>query len=97
MTSKNPHMYLSSLTSGGALFSPAEMRARLWRCAYCKDVGTLEALRSRACIYVHSPCEVCGQTPECAPDCAGVLAILGAPEVHVVGGEAAGIKKLEPT
>lgn len=77
--------------------TPAETLARVWCCEYCGDTGTFETLRSRTCTYVYPPCEVCGQTPECAPDCAGVLAILGAPEVHVIGGEDAGVKKLEPT
>lgn len=61
--------------------------ARRWRCDYCGMIDTFDNLRAVPCTYVYPPCKVCGQTPECAPDCAGVLAILGAPGVHVIGGK----------
>jgi hypothetical protein len=93
MKSKNPHMSTTALGPSpvpGARypFTPeesAKIAARKWMCTYCKLTGTLEEIRAVACSYVYPPCEYCGQTPECAINCAGIVAALGAPGVYVVG------------
>lgn len=56
----NPH---NLLTRQGAPPKDA------WHCKYCNAKGTLKELEAKACTYVYPPCDVCGQTPECAPDC----------------------------
>lgn len=56
-----------------------------WVCAYCGDVGTMAELQERTCTHDYTPCTTCGQAPECALDCAAVLAALGAPGVYVAG------------
>lgn len=73
----NPHNYLKRV---------GEPPRDLWCCEYCKDEGTMEALRSRACTFVYPPCEHCGQTPECAKDCAGMAGVLSMPGIYVIGG-----------
>lgn len=56
-----------------------------WRCDFCKKSGTFKGLRKTECTYVYPPCKYCGETPECARDCAGMLAALGSPGVEVIG------------
>ena len=63
----NPHNHLSRQ---GA--PPVDS----WLCRYCGDKGTYEELLKRACGHVYPPCDSCGQAPECARDCSGVLAAL---------------------
>ena len=77
---KNPHNSLI------AIDPPRKHPPRRWRCDYCGVVGTLDEVNKVECSYEYPPCEYCGQTPECAPDCKGVaLALSGAltPEVNV--------------
>jgi len=82
---KNPHNWMS------ALDPPREdYKSRRWQCQYCKAIGTLEELRAAECSHVYPPCKTCGQTPECAPDCKGVLAALSQPGVRVIGGPVPG-------
>lgn len=76
---KNPHMSMI------AIDPPRKHPERRWKCTYCYEVGLLDELRAIACTYVYPPCEYCGQTPECAIDCKGVLDALGRPDVYVVG------------
>lgn len=77
---KAPHM---SLTRVG---EPPE---DAWQCSYCFQAGTWDEIREIACTFIHDePCPHCGNgMPYCAPDCSGIEAILGSPNVHVVGGE----------
>ena len=37
------------------------------------------------CGYDYPPCPDCGQTPECAPDCPGIAAVLGRPDIYLAG------------
>jgi len=55
----------------------------LWECQYCGMVDVYDDLRATACSYVYPPCEHCGQTPECAPDCSGIAAALATPGVRL--------------
>jgi hypothetical protein len=57
-----------------------------WRCVPCGRAGTLDELRATECAHTYPPCEVCGQAPECAADCASVVAALAG--AHVVGAPA---------
>lgn len=79
MTKLNPHMSLR------AIDPPRAHPPRQWQCGYCGLKGLMDEVRKVACTYVYPPCEFCGQAPECALDCAGIAAALGAPGVHVVG------------
>lgn len=79
-----------------AIDPPRESPPRRWHCKYCGDIGLYEELRARPCAFVYPPCEVCGQTPECAADCAGVLAALGAPGVVVISSDGLGAIVIEP-
>lgn len=81
MPVKNPHMLLRPIDP------PRDHPPRHWCCDYCGAIGLFDDIRKTECSHVYPPCEVCGQTPECAKDCAGVLAVLGAPSVHVIGGD----------
>ena len=60
-----------------------------WICEYCKQDGTYDEVHSKECTHVYPPCDSCGQTPECAIDCSGVLgALQGAidnPNINVTG------------
>lgn len=81
-----PHMYLVAIDPPLPLGASAEQTGRRrWKCQDCKVEGTYDELRGTGCAYVYPPCEHCGQTPECARDCPGIMAILGNPAVHVVG------------
>ncbi len=71
-----PHMHLERT---------AKPPIDAWRCVPCGMTGTMRELQAIECAAVYPPCKVCGQTPECAPDCAGVLAALASVGVHVVG------------
>ena len=75
---KNPHMSLSPLR-------PLIDGVRHWRCDYCGDHGPLADLQQRECGHVYPPCRYCGQAPECALDCPGIVAALSGKGVHVVG------------
>ena len=58
---------------------------RRFRCVACGQVGeTINDLYDVACTAPDpDPCEWCGETPECAPDCVGVaLALSGAMTLH---------------
>lgn len=75
----NPHNHLTAL-------GPPGQPGRRWECRYCKMVGTFDELEAVACTYVYPPCESCGETPLCAPDCKGVAEALAGAEragVHV--------------
>jgi hypothetical protein len=77
----NPHLSCQPIDPPGP--------RRRWICTDCGETGAIEALmgpkQKKACKKVHPPCEHCGGTPLCAKDCPGILAILGAPGVHVIG------------
>lgn len=75
----NPHNYLE------ALDPPRKHPPRRWKCYWCHAEGTYEELQAIECTYEYPPCEVCGQTPECAPDCAGMAAALSNPRIHIAG------------
>lgn len=64
---------------------PGNYDYRLWSCNYCGETGRLEEVRGRPCKYVYPPCPHCGQTPECALDCPGIVAALAGGRVHVAG------------
>lgn len=82
----NPHGWLKAIDPPLPMTATREeAKRRRWQCQYCPASGTWEELHQIACTYVYPPCDVCGQTPECAEDCAGIMAALGAPGVHVVG------------
>ncbi len=63
----NPHNHVTRVNSG-------ELPA-VWRCRYCGETGTAEALEAVACAYEYPPCKHCGQTPECARSCPGITAL----------------------
>ena len=71
-----PHTHLSRAAAG----------EDQWRCVPCGATGTYAELGASDCTADYPPCTTCGCTPECAPDCAGVLDALASPEVHVAGG-----------
>lgn len=66
----NPHNWLTAVTPRG------RVPIRRFKCQWCGDVGTYEELLTRACGYVYPPCQHCGETPTCAQDCSGILAVL---------------------
>lgn len=63
-------------------------KLRRWQCQMCGEIGLLDDLMGRdqkkPCAYIYPPCESCGQTPTCAPDCRGILAALSSPNVRVI-------------
>lgn len=68
----NPH---NSLV---ALDPPRSHPPRRWRCSYCGIEGLYDEVEAVECTYEYPPCEYCGQTPTCAPDCEGIaLALTG--------------------
>jgi hypothetical protein len=80
----NPHNSLI------ALDPPRSHPPRRWRCSYCGTEGLYDDVEAVECTYEYPPCEYCGQTPTCAPDCKGIaLALSGklTPEIelHVAG------------
>ncbi len=75
MKKLNPHQYLKRVGQ------PPTDR---WCCQYCGAEGAYAALLKIACSHVYEPCKHCGQTPYCAEDCAGIMAALSDPSVHVV-------------
>jgi hypothetical protein len=79
MARLNPHNSLI------AIDPPRAQPPRRWRCGYCGLEGLLEEVRAVACTYVYPPCEYCGQTPECAPDCKGIAAVLSDGGVYIAG------------
>jgi len=56
-----------------------------WECQYCKENGTLTHLSEVECSYEYPPCDYCGQTPECARDCRGVIEALSDPNIYIAG------------
>ena len=75
---RNPH------NSAMALDSPGELRR--WQCNACGQIAeSYDTLCKTECSYVYPPCAACFKTPECAPDCPSILAILGDPKVHLTG------------
>lgn len=69
-----PHMSISNLGDGQA------------RCDLCGYIDAYDNLRLLACGNPDIiPCEICGGTPYCEPDCAGIAAILSDPDVYVAG------------
>jgi hypothetical protein len=69
-----PHMSISNLGDGQA------------RCDLCGYIDAYDNLRLLACGNPDIiPCESCGGTPYCAPDCAGIANMLGGPKVYVAG------------
>jgi len=71
----NPHNWLSRL---------GEPPLDRWQCQYCRVVGAFDELIRIECTYQYPLCEHCGQTPQCAPDCPGILRMLTSPGVRVV-------------
>ncbi len=65
----NPHNWLTAL-------DPPYTDDRRWRCNYCKLEGTFEEVQAVECTFVYPPCDSCGLTPTCAPDCKGAAAAL---------------------
>jgi hypothetical protein len=90
MKSRNPHGLLEALDppihlDATRAETDAYANTRRWRCRHCKLVGPLNDVMAVRCSHVYPKCAYCGLSGECAADCAGIMAILGAPEVHVVG------------
>jgi len=56
----------------------------MWRCTHCGYQGTWDETVANLCEADLPPCRYCKQTPECAIDCPGILALLGSPDVNVV-------------
>lgn len=72
----NPHNWLSRLGKPPLDF---------WQCQYCNEKGTFEQLQKIECSFIYSPCEYCGETPECAIDCSGILEILNSQGIYIAG------------
>lgn len=77
---KNPHMSITRVGVNGT---------DNWKCDYCNAQDTYEAIHETECAYEYPPCPHCGQTPECAPDCKGMMALMqtliDSPDVYVAG------------
>ena len=77
----NPHNHIIAIDRSGT-------ETRKWRCKMCGEDGTCDDLvgpkQKNDCGYTYPPCESCGQTPECAADCAGIAAALSSPKVRVI-------------
>jgi hypothetical protein len=77
----NPHNHIVAI-------DPPGTTNRRWECQYCQEMGSCDDLtgqtQKNACTYVYPACPHCGQTPECAADCAGIAAALGSPNVRVI-------------
>ncbi len=74
----NPHNSLVAL-------DPPGRDDRRWRCRYCALEGLYDELLEVACTYVYPPCDFCGKTPECAPDCLGIAELLGREDLYIAG------------
>ncbi len=81
MPKRNPHNCLMAL-------SPPGEENRRWYCKYCGAEGLYEELQAAGCSYTYPPCKYCGQTPECALDCPGMMELLSGPDVHFVSDDA---------
>lgn len=65
-----------------------------FRCKFCgyitlygepdKD-GMVSPINNVGCTERPEPCEWCGGTPECEPDCVGMRMALSEPNIHVIG------------
>ncbi len=84
----NPHNYLKAI-------DPPGTDNRRWECQYCHQVAPFEELRKIECTYVYPPCKHCGQTPECAADCPGIMGILKSPAVHLATDDRALRRRVE--
>jgi len=62
-------------------------KENVFKCAYCKRLGTVRQLERVSCPERPEPCKRCGETPLCAPDCVGVRMALSMPGVYVIGKE----------
>ena len=71
----NPHNWLSRI---GA--PPTDH----WECQYCHARGSYDELEALPCTYQYPPCQACGQTPLCAPDCRGIVQALESPDIDVI-------------
>lgn len=81
MSNLKPHLSMRPV-------DPAGTKARRWTCTYegCTEAGDINILIKQDCIEPPPPpCHWCGQTPLCAPDCAGIELALSGDDVHVVG------------
>jgi len=85
----NPHLHLRAFLQPGApagsqrfIFVDGEKQ---WKCVNCGREGSLKHIQAEACSHLQPPCKSCGQTPYCAPDCSGMLDILGSDDVYVAG------------
>lgn len=72
-----PHAHMSRVRIG----KPPTDR---WRCTDCHFEGTWDETVAILCTADLPPCKHCGQTPECAIDCPGMMAALSGSNVHVV-------------
>lgn len=70
----NPHNWLTKLNA----------KHGIWFCNYCGLVGTYDELENAECDYVYPPCDYCGETPLCAPNCTGVISAMAGPDVEVI-------------
>lgn len=71
----NPHNWLTRL---------GEPPLDRWECQYCHAAGTFAELVASECSYEYPPCPYCGETPQCASNCPGILIGLTSPGVHVI-------------
>ena len=59
------------------------------QCVHCGAVMRQDAewvyTEEIGCTERNPPCEWCGESPLCAPDCVGIRMALSDPEVHVIG------------
>lgn len=74
----NPHQHITAI-------DPPGHPARRWRCNYCGMVDLYDNLHEVHCTYEYPPCSSCGKTPECAPDCRGIMDALTGEGVCVIG------------
>ena len=91
--SKNAVKNLLAAHMSCVALDPPGAPNRRWRCSYCKAQGFYDEMmgpkRTIACTHVYPPCKTCGQTPECAPDCAAILGVLNNPpaRVRIIGAD----------
>ena len=82
MSEQHPHMSMAPVDP--KIKGPK----RLWRCTdgACGISGLYDDVWAQGCLApLPSPCKWCGQTPFCASDCEGILAIFNRSDVHVAG------------
>jgi len=79
---------VSSRHMGLTAITPPGRPNRIWRCDYCSAEGLYDDVTKLVCTHVYKPCDYCGSPGpdgDCSLTCAGIMAILGSPEVHLVG------------